>query len=216
MANRTLYGYYRSSASYRMRIALNLKGLAYEQVFVHLRKGEQFGPDYAKLNPQQLVPTLVDEDGAVLIQSPAMLEYLEETHPEPPLLPVDPVGRARVRAIAMAIGCDIHPLNNLRALKYLREQLEQPEDRVKGWIHNWIRLGFDAIETMLAGDGATGAFCHGETPTLADIYLAPQVYNAERFDYPVGDHPTIARLHESAARLDAFADANPERQPDAE
>lgn len=215
MGARTLYGYYRSSAAYRMRIALNLKGLDREDVFVHLRKGEQFDAEYVKLNPQQQVPTLVEPDGDVLIQSPAMLEYLEEVYPTPALLPSDPIGRARVRAISMAIGCDVHPVNNLRILKYLRERLNQSEDEIKSWIYNWIELGLNGVEAVLA-DGRSGTYCHGDAPTLADIYLAPQVYNAERFDYPMERHPEIVRVYQNARKLDAFADAYPDAQPDAE
>ena len=216
MGTREFYGYYRSSASYRLRIALNLKGLSANEHYIHLRDGAQFADDYVKLNPQQQVPTIIEEDGSVLVQSPAILEYLEETHPEPPLLPEGAVARARVRAISMAIGCDIHPINNLRVLKYLRQQLGQDEAGVKAWIHNWVRLGFDGVEAMLAGNSDTGSLCHGDTPTHADIYLAPQVYNAERFDYPVGDHPTIARVYANAMELDAFKAAYPDTQPDAE
>ncbi len=216
MSTRTLHGYYRSSASYRVRIALNLKGLDYDQVFVHLRKGEQFAPEYVALNPQRQLPTLIEGDAAPLIQSPAILEYLEEVYPRPPLLPGDPIARARVRAIAMAVGCDIHPLNNLRVLKYLRGELKTPEDAVRGWIHNWIGLGFEAVETLLAGSAETGALCHGDSPTHADIYLAPQVYNAERFDYPMERHPTIVRVSAGAMEHDAFARAYPDRQSDAE
>jgi len=216
MPTRTLYGYYRSSAAYRTRIALNLKGLSHEKHSIHLRKGDQFLADYAKLNPQRQVPTLIDEDDSVLIQSPAILEYLEETCPEPPLLPQGAAARARVRAIAMAIGCDIHPLNNLRVLTYLRGNLELAEERVTDWIHNWIGLGFQAIEQMLSDSKATGDYCHGDTPTLADIYLAPQVYGAERFNCPLDAYPTIARVHANASKLAAFIDAYPDTQPDAE
>ncbi|HEX7006216.1 MAG TPA: maleylacetoacetate isomerase [Alphaproteobacteria bacterium] len=215
MAERILYTYYRSSASYRTRIALNLKGLAYEPKFIHLRKGEQFGADYVKLNPQQQVPTLIDE-GRVLIQSPAILEYLEEAYPTTPLLPRDIGGRARVRAIAAAIGCDIHPINNLRVLVYLKRELKLEQPTVDDWVRNWIRLGFTAIETLLAESGNTGTYCHGDHPTLADVYLAPQVYNAERFNYPVADHPTLKRVYDNAMKLDAFKRAYPENQPDAE
>ena len=215
MGARTLYGYYRSSAAYRLRIALNLKGLERDDIYIHLRKGEQFAPDYVKLNPQQQLPTMIEPNGAVLIQSPAILEYLEEVYPTPPLLPGDPAGRARVRAISMAIGCDVHPVNNLRILKYLREQLGQPEDAVKAWIHNWIELGFNGVEAVLR-DGRAGAYCHGDQPTLADVYLAPQVYNAERFAYPMERHPEIVRVYGQAQTLDAFANAYPDTQPDAE
>lgn len=215
MAERILYTYYRSSASYRTRIALNLKGLDYEPRFIHLRKGDQFGADYVKLNPQQQVPTLIDE-GLVLIQSPAILEYLEEAYPTTPLLPRDLAGRARVRAIAAAVGCDIHPINNLRVLVYLKRELKQEQPAVDDWVRNWVRLGFTAIETLLADSEDTGAYCHGDLPTLADVYLAPQVYNAERFNYPVADHPTLKRVYDNAMQLDAFKRAYPENQPDAE
>lgn len=215
MPTRMLYGFFRSSAAYRARIALNLKGIAYEQAFVSLPGGEQFADDYVKLNPQRQVPTLIEEDGAVLIQSPAILEYLEEVYPEPPLLPMAPTARARVRAIAAAMGCDIHPLNNLRVLKYLRGPLGQDESGVETWIHNWTRLGLEAIETMLASSEETGAFCHGDTPTLADVYLAPQIYHARRFNFAVEAFPTIVRVHGNAMELPAFRDAYPDTQPDA-
>lgn len=215
MATRTLYTFFRSSAAYRARIALNLKGVSCEQVFISLPGGDQFADDYVALNPQRQVPTLVEEDGAVLIQSPAILEYLEEAYPEPPLLPAAPVARARVRAISAAMGCDIHPLNNLRVLKYLRGPLAQDEDGVTAWIHNWTRLGLEAIETMLASSEETGNFCHGDAPTLADVYLAPQIYHAQRFDFPLDEFPTIGRVHANAMELPAFHDAYPDRQPDA-
>ena len=210
-----LYGYYRSSASFRVRIALNLKGIPYENEFVHLRKGDQFDPDYLALNPQGQIPTLVDGK-AVLVQSPAILEYLEEVRPEPPLLPRDAAGRARVRAIAMAPGCDIHPLDNLRVLKYLSEEMKLGEEAVRTWYNHWIELGFTGIEGMLAGDPRTGRFCHGDSPSMADVYLVPQVINARRFDYPLANHPTIARVFDTCMTLDAFDRAQPARQPDAE
>ncbi|MEJ2120201.1 MAG: maleylacetoacetate isomerase [Alphaproteobacteria bacterium] len=215
MATRTLYTFFRSSAAYRARIALNLKGVSCEQVFVSLPGGDQFKDEYVALNPQQQVPTLVEEDGAVLIQSPAILEYLEEAYPEPPLLPKDPVARGRVRAISAAMACDIHPLNNLRVLKYLRGPLGQDEDGVNAWIHNWTRLGLGAIETMLAKSEETGTFCHGDSPTLADVYLAPQIYHANRFNCPIDGYPTIGRVHANAMDLAAFRDAYPDTQPDA-
>jgi len=215
MATRTLYTFFRSSAAYRARIALNLKGLAYEPVSVSLPDGDQFDAGYVALNPQRQVPTLIDEDGATLIQSPAILEYLEEVYPEPPLLPQGAAARARVRGIAMAMGCDIHPLNNLRVLKYLRGPLGQDEAGVDAWIHNWTALGLGAVETMLASGEETGDFCHGDTPTLADVYLAPQVYHAQRFKAPLEDYPTIGRVHANAMKLAAFGDAYPDTQPDA-
>jgi len=215
MATRTLYGFFRSSAAYRARIALNLKGLAHEHVFISLPGGDQFAEDYVKLNPQRQVPTLIEEDGSVLVQSPAILEYLEEVYPEPPLLPRGAVARARVRAISAAMGCDIHPLNNLRVLKYLRGPLGQDEKGVETWIHNWTRLGLQGVEAMLVSSEETGRFCHGDAPTLADVYLAPQIYHANRFNFPVDEFPTIARVHANAMELAAFRDAYPDTQPDA-
>ncbi|HYH22978.1 MAG TPA: maleylacetoacetate isomerase [Azospirillum sp.] len=210
-----LYGYFRSSAAYRVRIALNLKGLQAEQASVHLRKGEQKQPPFAALNPQKFVPVLVDGDTA-LTQSLAIVEYLEEVHPQPPLLPTDPAGRARVRALALAIACDIHPLNNLRVLNYLRSPLGQDEEARNTWYRHWVAEGFDALEAMLANDPATGRFCHGDAPTLADVCLVPQVANAERFDCDLAPYPTIRRIAEAARALPAFAAAAPEKQPDAE
>lgn len=210
-----LYGYFRSSAAFRLRIALALKGLDYEPVFVHLRKGAQFDADYAALNPQQQVPTLVVDD-RVLVQSPAILEWLEETHPAPPLLPADADGRARVRAIAMAVGCDIHPINNLRVLKYLTGEMGLDEGQMRRWYNHWIALGFAGIERMLAGSPETGDFCHGAAPTLADIYLVPQVFNAKRFAAPLDDYPTLMRVFDSCMARDAFELAQPAKQPDAE
>ncbi|MDJ0949698.1 MAG: maleylacetoacetate isomerase [Alphaproteobacteria bacterium] len=209
-----LYGYFRSSAAFRVRIALALKGLDHESVYIHLAKGEQFAPDYAALNPEQQVPTLVD-DGHVLVQSPAILEYLEETHPEPALLPKDPVARARVRAIAMAVGCDMHPLNNLRVLKYITGEMGLSDAEMRTWYAHWIARGFTGIEAMLAGSPETGRFCHGDAPTFADIYLVPQVFNAQRFDCPLDAYPTLMRVHEACMALDAFDQAQPAKQPDA-
>jgi maleylacetoacetate isomerase len=211
-----LYGYYRSSSSYRLRIALNLKGLTPEQSFIHLRKGDQFGEDYVKLNPQQQVPTLITDGGDALVQSPAILEWLEETYPEPPLLPADPIDRQRVRAIAAAVGCDIHPLGNLRVLKYVRDEFGQDEAGSFAWARHWVELGFTGIEAMLAGDGRTGRFCHGDAPTLADVYLVPQVFNSGRFGVDMGKFPTIARIHAACNEVEAFAKAAPGVQPDAE
>jgi maleylacetoacetate isomerase/maleylpyruvate isomerase len=205
-----LYGYFRSSAAYRVRIALNLKGLSYEQFSVNLLKGEQAGAAYAAVNPQKRVPALaVDE--AVLIQSPAILEYLEDAQPEPPLLPADPVLRAKVRAAAALIGCDIHPLNNVAVLRYLKHTLGQEQGAVDAWYAHWVREGFDALEQLID----PGPFAFGASPTLADVYLVPQVFNARRFNVPLDSYPKIAAVDAACARLDAFERAAPERQPDA-
>lgn len=211
-----LYGYFRSSAAYRVRIAVNLKGLAPEHAFVHLRKGEQKAAAYAALNPQKFVPALETDDGALLTQSLAIVEYLEEVHPHPALLPGDPADRARVRAIALAVACDIHPLNNLRVLKHLGSALGLDEEARNAWYRHWIAEGFAALEAMLANDPRTGRFCHGDQPTLADVALVPQVYNAERFGCDLTPYPTIVRIAAAARALPAFADAAPEKQPDAE
>ena len=209
-----LYGYYRSSAAYRVRIALNLKGLGYESAFVHLRKGEQRAPDYLKLNPQGLAPTLLDGE-ATLTQSLAILEYLEEVHPRPALLPRDPVARARVRALSLAIACDIHPLNNLKVLQYLQKDLGLAEAARNAWYHRWVHDGFAAIEMQLAAP-ETGRFCHGEQPTMADICLVPQTYNAERLKVDLEPYPRLRRIVAEARALPAFAQAAPEAQPDFE
>jgi maleylacetoacetate isomerase len=211
-----LYGFFRSSAAFRTRIALNLKGLAYDQAAIHLRKNEQFADAYRALNPQQLVPTLEDK-GELLTQSLAIIEYLEETHPQPPLLPRDPLGRARVRAIANAIACDIHPIDNLRVLRYLAKPLGQDEKAVETWFNHWIRVGFEGIEHMLAQDGKAGAFCHGDSPTIADICLVPQVFNAQRYpSFDFAPFPTLMRIFANCMNVPAFDQARPEKQPDAE
>ncbi len=209
-----LYDYFRSSAAYRVRIALNLKGLPYDHASVHLTKGEQRAEAYVAINPQGLVPTLVD-DGATLTQSLAIVEYLDERHPQPPLLPAAPADRARVRAIALAIACDIHPLNNLRVLKYLTGVLKVGDDAKNAWYRHWIDVGLTALERQLAADPASGSYCHGETPTLADVCLVPQLANARRMAVPLEAHPTLLRIDENCRRLDAFARAAPEQQPDA-
>ncbi len=209
-----LYNYFRSSAAYRVRIALNLKGLAFEYVAVHLTKGEQRAEAYLALNAQALVPALVD-DGATLTQSLAIVEYLDERHPDPPLLPAAPAERARVRAIALAIACDIHPLNNLRVLQYLTRVLNVGEEPKNAWYRHWIDLGLAALEAQVANDPATGAFCHGDTPTLADVCLVPQLANARRYAIPLEPYPTLLRIDGRCRALSAFADAAPERQPDA-
>lgn len=211
-----LYTYFRSSAAYRVRIALNLKGLAYQPQYVHLPKGEHRKPAYAAVNPQALLPTLVADDGTLITQSLAIIEYLEETRPEVALLPGPALERARVRAIAQAIACDIHPLNNLRVLKYLKHELGVPEERKNAWYRHWVDVGLAAVEAMLANDPRTGAFCHGDTPTLADCCLVPQVFNARRFDCDLTALPTVLRIVERCEALEAFRLAAPEFQPDAE
>jgi maleylpyruvate isomerase len=210
-----LYSYFRSSAAYRVRIALHLKGLAFDYAPVHLRKGEQHDDAYQALNRQQLVPTLIDGD-TVMTQSLAIIEYLDETHPEPPLLPSTPAGRARVRAIALAICCDIHPLNNLRVLRYLMRTLNVGEEAKDAWYRHWIDTGLAALEAELAADASTGTFCHGDVPTIADICLVPQLANARRTDIPLDSYPTLLRIDASCRALDAFARAAPDRQPDAD
>jgi maleylacetoacetate isomerase len=211
-----LYDYFRSSAAFRARIALNLKGLAPERAFIHLRKGEQRADPYRRVNPLGLVPTLVDGDVAVN-QSLALIEYLEETHPAPPLLPRDPAGRARVRALAQAIACDIHPLNNLRVLVYLKQVLGLTDAQHDAWYRHWIAEGFGGIEALL-DDPRSGRFCHGDAPTLADICLVPQVFNARRFgaEADLPRFPRLMRVFETCMTLPAFAAAQPMRQPDAE
>jgi maleylpyruvate isomerase len=208
-----LHGYFRSSASYRVRIALNLKGLAAEHLPHHLRKGEQRDPAYLALNPQGLVPTLTDDAGHTLTQSLAIIEWLDETHPEPALLPSDALQRARVRAFALAIACDIHPVQNLKVLARLRE-LGQAEDEVTGWAAWANREGLAACETLITGQ--PGPFCFGAAPTLADICLVPQLANARRFGVRVEDFPRLLAAETAARSLKAFADAAPERQIDAE
>ena len=208
-----LYTYFRSSAAYRMRIALNLKGLDYEQVAVDLPGGVHREAAFDAVNPQRLVPALIDGE-RTLIQSVAQMEYLEETRPEPPLLPADPVERARVRALVQIIACDIHPLNNLRVLKYLQEMLGHDDAARDRWYAHWIAEGFVALERLLAESEHTGRFCHGETPGMADVCLVPQVFNARRFNCPTEPYPTVMRIHEACDALEAFAAAHPARQPD--
>ncbi len=212
-----LYSYFRSSASFRVRIALNLKNLPYDYLPVHLLRsgGEQFKPEYRRLNHDAVVPTLVDGED-VLRQSLAIVEYLDETHPAPPLLPGSPSDRARVRAIALQLACDIHPLNNLRVLKYLKHTVGIDDDVKNAWYQHWISAGFAALEEHLVDDERTGAFCFRDTPTLADLCLVPQVFNAHRFDVDMSGFPTIRRIYDHAMQLAEFADAAPGAQPDAE
>lgn len=210
-----LYGYFRSSAAYRVRIALNLKDMAYDNRFIHLQKNDQLSADYAGVNPQKLVPALVDGD-QVLTQSMAILEYLEEIRPQPALLPADASGRARVRALAQAIACDIHPLNNLRVLRYLVKEMGVSEEKKDQWYRHWVEEGLQALEALLAGSPATGRFCHGDVPTMADICLVPQVANARRFKCDLSACPTVEQIDAECRKLDAFARAAPDKQPDAE
>lgn len=216
MSGLVLHNYFRSSTSVRLRAALNLKGLAYDYVAHHLRKGEHRAPDFLAVNPQGLVPALVTEDGSTLIQSLAIIEYLDETHPEPPLLPADPLDRARVRALAYAIACEIHPVNNLRILAYLKSTFGADEAATHAWFRHWVAETFAPLEAMLAGDARTGRFCHGDAPGLADLCLYAQVINNRRFGVDMAPYPTIGRIFEACQALPAFADAAPDRQPDAE
>ena len=213
-----LYSYFRSSASFRVRIALALKGLPYDYIPVHLVKGggEQFSAEYKAMNPAALVPVLQDDDGSVLTQSLAIIEYLEETRPDPSLLPADPVGRARVRALALSIACEIHPLNNLRVLGYLTKTLGVTEEQKNAWYRHWVETGLETVEAMLAGDTRTGAYCHGDAPTLADVLLVPQIFNAQRFNCRLDHVPTVMRIHQHCLNLPAFASSVPAQQPDAE
>ena len=210
-----LHGYYRSTASYRVRLALNLKGLAFDTVSHQLRKYEQRAPAYLALNPQGLVPAL-EMGGTVLTQSLAIMEYLEETHPEPALLPKDPVGRARVRALCLIVSADIHPIQNLRVMGYLREQFSQTEESAFAWSRHWIETGFDAYEATLRKDPETGTFSHGDSPTMADMCLVPQVFNAARFKVDMARYPTIQRIYDACMKHPAFDAAQPSKQPDAE
>jgi maleylpyruvate isomerase len=210
-----LYNFFRSGTSHRLRIALNLKGLDYDYVAVDLRSEEHLAAAFKALNPQGLVPTLVEGD-LVLIQSPAIIEWLDERYPTPPLLPADPQGRARVRALAAIVGCDIHPLNNRRVLEYLRHTLHCSEVDVLAWCGTWIASGFEALEALLAADGARGNFCFGHSPTLADAYLVPQVESARRFKVDLTPYPLIVAIDKACAELDAFARAAPGAQPDAQ
>ncbi|MGZ3411850.1 MAG: maleylacetoacetate isomerase [Xanthobacteraceae bacterium] len=209
-----LYNYFRSSAAFRVRIALNLKGLPYESEAVHLTRngGAQFEASFRAINPQARVPALKLDDGDILIQSLALIEYLDETHPNPPLLPKDAAARAHVRAVAQIVACDIHPLNNVVVLNYLRRKLKQDDATVNTWYHHWVVAGFDAIEKLLK----PGTYAFGDTVTLADVCLVPQVYNARRFKVSLDKYPKIVAADAACQKLAAFEKAKPENQPDAE
>ena len=210
-----LYNFYRSGTSHRLRIALNLKGLDFDYVAIHLGKDEHHSAAFKALNPQGLVPALVLDDGLVLMQSPAIIEWLEERHPTPALLPVLPQDRARVRALAALVGCDIHPLNNRRVLEYLRQQLGCEDAAVNAWCATWITAGFEALENLLAADTRRGDYCFGNTPTLADVYLVPQVESTRRFKVDLSPYPHICAIDEACGRLPAFQMATPGVQLDA-
>lgn len=217
MTRLRLYSYWRSSASYRVRIALELKGLRYDYLPVHLVRnaGEQHQAAYRAVNPQGRVPAL-EVDGDVVTQSPAILEYLEEAYPQPALLPLDMLGRARARSLAMVIACDIQPLQNIAVTQYLKATLGLDEAAVNAWLREWIGRGLAAVEARLARDRETGRFCHGDTPTLADVCLVPQCYAAGRVGLDVAGYPSIARINAACRELEAFRRAAPEAQPDAD
>jgi maleylacetoacetate isomerase len=209
-----VYTYFRSSAAYRLRIALNLKGLSGDLVSIHLQKdgGQHRKPEYRAINPQMRVPALRLDSGEVLTQSLAIIEYLDEVDPQPPLLPRDPVERAKVRALALAIACDIHPLNNLAPLRYLKNELGQEQSKIDAWYHHWILEGFEALETMVR----PGPYAFGSEVTLADVCLVPQIYNARRLKVPLDRFPKLVAIDAACAKLPAFEQARPESQPDAE
>ena len=209
-----LYTYFRSSAAFRVRIALNLKGLAYEPVFVHLAKGEHRAAAFAKVNVQALLPTLELDDGTRLNQSLAIIEYLDETHPAKPLIPKDGLGKARVRSLSYLVASEIHPLNNLRVLQHLKRALGQNEDQINTWYRHWIADGLAKLETELAN--SKGKFCHGDTPTMADCCLVPQIFNAKRYQSDLAPYPNTMRVFEACMQLEAFDRAQPSKQPDAE
>lgn len=211
-----LFNYFRSSASYRVRIALALKGLDYTYTPVHIARGDQFKESYASVSASRLVPTLREDDGHLLTQSLAIIEYLEETHPNPPLLPADSRGRARARALAYDIACEIHPINNLRVLRYLSADLKVSEDDKNRWYRHWVETGLAAVEAQLAGHPATGLYCHGDAPTIADITLVPQIFNAKRFNCRLDHVPTVMRIFDQCMRQTAFSATQASACPDAE
>ena len=212
-----LYNYFRSSASFRVRIALNLKGLVYEYLAVHLTRagGQQFAPAFRTLNPDALIPVL-DDDGTIVTQSLAILEYIEETHTEPPLLPRDAVERAYVRSFGLTIACEIHPLNNLRVLRYLVRELQVGEDAKNAWYRHWVEQGLAALETRVVAERRSGRHVLGDRATLADVVLVPQIFNAQRFACRLDHVPTLMRIFDQCMQLPAFVEAQPARQPDAE
>jgi len=210
-----LYTYFRSSAAFRVRIALNLKGLKYEPVFVHLAKGEHRQPQYAEVNPQALLPTLELDDGTRLTQSLAIIEWLDEKYPAPALLPKDALARSRVRSLAYLVACEIHPLNNLRVLQHLKRALGQSQERIDNWYRHWIADGLAKLEAELARPG-TGKFCHGDAPSMADCCLVPQIFNAKRYNSELTPYPVTMRVFENCMKLEAFDRAQPAKQPDAE
>jgi maleylacetoacetate isomerase/maleylpyruvate isomerase len=210
-----LSGYFRRSASYRVRIALNMKGLEYEQVSIHLAKGRQYTPEFSEISPQNLVPVL-EHDGQRLYQSPAIIQYLDEKFPQPALLPKDALGRNRARSLALICVCEIHPLNNTRVLAYLTDTLKLSDEQKGAWYRHWVTVGFTALEKRLAAEKETGQFCHGDTPGFADIALVPQVANANRFNVDLGPFPSIRRINDNCLALDPFKKAMPENQPDAQ
>ena len=209
-----IFGYFRSSAAFRLRIAMNFKGLSYDYNLVNLQSGDHLSDDFKRINPQGRVPA-IDIEGNILTQSLAIIEYLDEVYPAPPLLPSDPIGKAKVRGIAGLIACDIHPLNNLAVLNYLRDQLTAEEEARLAWYRHWVKEGFDGLELILGANVETGQFCFGDTPTVADICLVPQVVNAKRFNCNLARYPKILRIFEECMSLSQFADADPMNQPEA-
>ena len=209
-----IFGYFRSSAAFRLRIAMNFKGLSYDYNLVNLQSGDHLSDDFKRINPQGRVPA-IDIEGNILTQSLAIIEYLDEVYPAPPLLPSDPLGKAKVRGIAGLIACDIHPLNNLAVLNYLRDQLTAEEEARLAWYRHWVKEGFDGLELILGANVETGQFCFGDTPTVADICLVPQVVNAKRFNCNLARYPKILRIFEECMSLSQFADADPMNQPEA-
>ena len=210
-----IFTFWRSMATFRVRIAMNIKGLTAEPIYVDLLKGHQAAPEFREINPAMAVPALVEDNGLVLTQSTAIIEYLDERYPSPPLMPTDPLGRARVRALAQITVADSHPLSVPRVRKYLGQELKASEQQVIGWARHWQRLGLDAYETLLSRDAATGAFCHGDAPGLADICLVSHCTGVQMYGATIDGHPTVKRIFERCMTDDRFASAHPKRQPDA-